>query len=536
MRIRLLAPLIGAYLAAAPLAAFAESSVIRLDYQLHSQTQLTPDTLAVRDALFGGSDNSVRYDDLWARIRSGFQIPELDHPLVEKWENYYADRPDYLNRIVDRGNRYLYFVVDEVEKRGMPMEIALLPMIESAYNPRAESPARAAGMWQFIPETGKHYGLERTWWYDGRRDVVAATGAALDYLETLHGMFGDWQLALASYNWGENAVKRAVDRNAAAGLATGFADLRMPDETRNYVPKLLAIRNIIANPAAYGVALRSIPNQPYFATVRPGKHMDVKVAAELAQIPVDELLRLNPGFIRPVIAHKDDRVLVLPQDKVGVFQENLRIYDKPLLSWQPYVTQNGENIDTLASRFGISADELRDINEINEKSTLARGQTILVPKVDHLDVSDRQTLAALSANRQAEPVDTGINDTPRKVQLAQRGERPESSAGTYRVTKGDTAYSVARRYGMTVEELQKLNGMKTAQLKPGQSLKVAGSTQARPPQRKGDNDTQKYVAKRGDTYSSIAKRYNVATADLLRWNNVSRKSTLQPGTLLVINN
>lgn len=533
MRASLTSILTGALLAFVASAGHAEDAPIRLDYQLKNPNfVIGSDTLAVRDALFGSAD-IARYDDLWARIRVGFQIPELDHPLVEKWENYYAARPDYLNRIVERGNRYLYFVVDEVEKRGMPMEIALLPMIESAYNPRAESPARAAGMWQFIPETGKHYGLERTWWYDGRRDVVAATGAALDYLDTLHGMFDDWQLALASYNWGENAVKRAVDRNASAGNPTSFADLRMPDETRNYVPKLLAIRNIIANPAAYGVTLKSIPNQPYFATLQPGKHMDVKVAAELAQIPVDELLKLNPGFIRPVIAHKDDRQLVLPLDRVAIFNENLRTYDKPLLSWQPYVTRQGESFAALATQFGITVDELRDINEIAERENIARGQTILVPKVDHLDVSDRQTLAALSANRKAEPVDTGANDAPRKVQPIVQAER--SSTVTYRVAKGDTAYSIARRHGMSLDELQQLNGMKSTRLSSGQILKVAANSNASQSS-KSANDSKQYVARRGDTFSSVAKRYNVATNDLLRWNNASRKTTLQPGTLLVINN
>ncbi|WP_144290310.1 lytic transglycosylase [Chitinilyticum litopenaei] len=533
MRLRLHSLLTGVALLACAQAAQAADTLIRLDYQLnHPEVRNNQDIRAIREALFGDS-NLARYEDIWARVRSGFGIQELDHPLVEKWENYYASRPDYLNRIAERGSRYLYFVVDEVERRGMPMELALLPMIESAYNPRAESPARAAGMWQFIPETGKHYGLERTWWYDGRRDVVAATGAALDYLDTLHGMFDDWQLALASYNWGENAVKRAVDRNAAAGLGTSYAELRMPDETRNYVPKLLAIRNIIADPEAYGVTLRSIPNQPYFATLQPRKHMDVKVAAELAQIPVDELLKLNPGFIRPVIAHKDDRQLVLPLDKVETFQRNLESYDKPLLNWQPYVTRQGENLNELATQFGITADELRDINEIGEREVLARGQTILVPKAEHLDISDRQTLAALSANRRAEPIDTGADDAPRKVQNARTRS---SDTASHRVARGETAYSIARRYGMSVAELQEINGLRSTRLNQGQTLKVAAGDAPRQESRKGKNEAQQYVAKRGDTYSSIAKRYNVATADLLRWNNASRKTTLQPGTLLVINN
>jgi len=321
-------------------------------------------------------------DDLLARMRAGFKMPDMDDPLVRKWENYYASRPQFMQRVLERSRPYLYHVADEVEKRGMPMELALLPFIESAYNPQAVSPAQAAGMWQFIPGTGKRFGLERTWWYDGRRDVVAATSAALNYLGELYGMFGDWSLALASYNWGENAVARAVKKKqkASGDPDTGYLDIKMPAETRNYVPKLIAVRNIISNPAAFGVALLALPNKPYFRTITPGRHMDVKVAAELAEIPVEELLRLNPGFVRPVIAHKEDRQLVLPANKVETFQRNLAEYDKPLLNWQPHVTRAGEPYTQLAKRVGLSVAQLKDINDISTRETRARGQTILIPK------------------------------------------------------------------------------------------------------------------------------------------------------------
>ncbi len=471
--------------------------------------------------------NAPVYPDLWARIRDGFQMPELDTPLVRKWEQYYASRPEYLNRIIERGRRYLHHVTEEVEKRGLPMELALLPMIESAYNPRAESPARAAGMWQFIPETGKRYGLERTWWYDGRRDVVAATQAALDYLTEIHGMFDDWQLALASYNWGENAVARAVARNQAAGLPSDYASLRMPAETANYVPKLMAVRNIIADPQAYNITLSEVPDRPYFAAIEVNRHMDVDVAARLAETSVEELLRLNPGFIRPVIAQKDDRKLVLPVDKVQTFQRNLASHDKPLLNWQPYVTRKGESLGELARKFSISPAELKDVNDIASHESSARGQTILVPIVENLDIAERQTLAALAANRAAEPVDRGERDKPRAVQIRT----------VHRVARGETLFSIAQRYKLSVAELRSLNDLKGNDIRLGQPLAVAAATstagKTTKPAPGKSRDSRQYIAKRGDTLTGVARKFNVASADLARWNNLDGKK-LRPGVRIVI--
>ncbi len=530
----------------------AEASVARFDYQLRSQPTphtSTPDPAAeqitqIENALFPArTETPARFErtqqefsgqtlvndiantpvhpDLWSRVRAGFQMPDLDTPQTRKWEQYYANRPEYLNRIIERGGRYLYHVTEEVEKRGLPMELALLPMIESAYNPKAESPARAAGMWQFIPETGKRYGLERTWWYDGRRDVVAATQAALDYLTEIHGMFNDWQLALASYNWGENAVARAVAKNQAAGRATGYIDLKMPDETANYVPKLMAVRNIIANPEAYGITLKPLSNQPYFVAIDNNRHMDVAVAARLAETSVDELLRLNPGFIRPVIAQKDERKLVLPASKVETFQRNLASYDKPLLNWQPYVTRSGEAFDKLAQQFGITLAELKDVNDIGNKDRAARGQTILVPKTDQLDVSERQTLAALAANRAAEPVDRGERDTPRST----------PAQNLHRVGKGDTIFNIAQRYKLNVDQLRALNGLSGNNIQMGQALKVSASAAKKPTVKA--RDSRQYVAKRGDTVAAVARKFNVASADLAKWNNLDSKR-LQPGSKIVI--
>ena len=316
---------------------------------------------------------------LWQRIRNGFGLPDIASPLVREQEEWFAKRPEYIARTVARSSRYLYYIVNEVEKRGMPSEIALLPIIESAYNPVAYSRAHASGIWQFIPSTGKHYGLQQNFWYDGRRDVIAATNAALDYLEKLYEMFGSWDLALASYNWGEGAVGRAITKNMAKGLATDYVSLSMPDETRYYIPKLQAVKNIIANPAQYGIDLAEVPNQPYFVAVTTTRNIDVKLAAKLADMPVEEFLSLNPGNSRPVIKADGVRTLLFPADKAGTFLSNLDAHDEPLVSWQAYKLKAGETVDRVAARYGIGVAQLKHVNGIGVKRGVGPGATLLVP-------------------------------------------------------------------------------------------------------------------------------------------------------------
>jgi membrane-bound lytic murein transglycosylase D len=312
-------------------------------------------------------------------MRPGFRLAPLSTPLVQEWEQYYAKRPDYMARMVDRGSRYLYHVIEEVERRGMPAEVALLPMIESAYNPQAYSRAHASGMWQFIPSTGKLYGLRQNYWYDGRRDVLAATSAALDYLEKLYGMFNDWNLALAAYNWGEGAVSRAIAKNQAKGLPTDYESLAMPTETRNYIPKLQAVRNIVANPEQFGVTLASVPNKPYFATVATSRHIDVKLAARFAEMPIEEFRFLNPAHNKPVIKAVGSETIVLPIEKIAVFQRNLEAHDEPLVSWQTYVVKRSDKPEKIAAKHGMTLAQLMEVNGITGKKRIIPGQTILVP-------------------------------------------------------------------------------------------------------------------------------------------------------------
>src|SRR5688572_15174546 len=248
---------------------------------------------------------------VWDRIRSGYAMTPIESDLIRNWENWYSSRPDYVARMIDRSSHFLFHIVEEVEKRRMPLEVALLPMIESAYNPVAYSRAHASGIWQFIPSTGKDFGLRQNWWYDGRRDVVAATNAALDYLEKLYGMFNDWNLALASYNWGEGAVGRAMERNRVKGLPTDYESLTMPAETRSYIPKLIAVKNIITNPARFGLTIADITNEPYFDTVTVKRHIDVKLAAKFAEMTPEEFKFLNPGHSKLVIKAGEAERIVL---------------------------------------------------------------------------------------------------------------------------------------------------------------------------------------------------------------------------------
>jgi peptidoglycan lytic transglycosylase D len=317
--------------------------------------------------------------NLWQRIRSGFRLSNLEGPLVRDWEQWYSSRPDYVNRMVERSSRFLYHVIEEVERRKMPAEIALLPMIESAYNPQAYSRSHASGMWQFIPSTGKDYGLRQTFWYDGRRDPIAATGAALDYLEKLYGMFGSWDLALAAYNWGEGAVGRAIAKNQAKGLPTDYESLTIPAETRNYVPKLQAVKNIVANPQSYGLALADIPNRPYFATVTTARHIDVKLAARLAEIPLEDFRFLNPAHNKPVIKAHGSETIVLPRDKVEVFRRNLEAHDKPLVSWQAYTLKRSDKPERVAASHGMSLAQLKEVNGVTAPKKFVAGQTLMVP-------------------------------------------------------------------------------------------------------------------------------------------------------------
>ena len=341
-------------------------------------------------------DLTTEPDDLWERIRRGFSMPDLNTDLVTDRQIYYINRPGALRQIFTRGQRYLYHIVEELERRGMPTELALLPMVESAFNPMALSSAQASGLWQFIPSTGKNYKLEQNWWVDERRDVIASTNAALDYLQTIYEMHGDWHLALASYNWGEGAVGRAVAKNRAAGLPTEYQHLNMPGETRYYVPKLQALKNIVAQPELFGLTLPRIPNRPYFVTVESRVALDLATAARLSETSVDEILALNPGYKRPVLPNNGSMSLVIPADKVEAFLVNLQRHDPASASWKTYELREGEALEGVADRLGISASRLRQVNGLSPRARIGTGYTLIVPSESE---DDRITLSNLLPNR-----------------------------------------------------------------------------------------------------------------------------------------
>jgi membrane-bound lytic murein transglycosylase D len=375
-------------------------------------------------------------------------MPELSGPLVEKWEQWYVARPDYVARMIERSRRYLYYIVVEVEQRGMPLEIALLPMVESAFNPTALSTSRAAGIWQFMPATGKDFGMKQTFWFDSRRDVIAATEGALAYLQKLYAQFGDWQLALAAYNWGEGNVARAIERNQKAGLPTDYASLKMPDETRNYVPKLQAVKNLVRDPAKYDLELADIPDAPYFAVVRTTKPMDVKSAARLAEISVDEFNYLNPHHNRPVIAGADQYTILLPIDKAELFAAKLELSDQPLVSWQAYRLRAGESLPQVAAKFGMSVDTLQAVNGIGPKARVPVGHTLLVP-------SQRATEEAEATLVRA--VFTTV---------------PQGRTFYYKVSRGDSLTRIAARYNVSMQELRQWNGLPHNSVSAGQRLRI----------------------------------------------------------------
>jgi membrane-bound lytic murein transglycosylase D len=371
-------------------------------------------------------DGTRPRDDLWEHIRKGFAMPDLDNALVRRQVSYYASHPDYLQRIFDRSRLYLYHIVGEIERRGLPTELALLPMVESAFNPMAYSRARASGLWQFIPGTGKRFELQQNWWYDERRDIVDSTNAALDYLTGLYKMHGDWHLALASYNWGEGAVTRAVAKNRKARKPTDYASLRMPRETRWYVPKLQALKNIILDPQRYGVELAPIANEPYFVQVNETPDMDLQLAAKLAEMPVEEFLALNPGFNRPLIRASEATRIVLPSEKVEVFYDNLAKYDgKSLVSWKVYHPKPGEKFDAIAKKFGVAVAELKKVNGVPARSSRVPG-VLVVP------TRDEARGAAKLPVMYAPPIP--VRGTVGIVHRVKAGESLTSIAARYRVS------------------------------------------------------------------------------------------------------
>ena len=393
--------------------------------------------------------------DLWARMRAGMAMPELDNDLVRKAEDWYSSRPDYVARMTGRGSLYLYHVVEEVEKRGMPMELALLPFVESAFRNDAQSSAKAVGMWQFMPATGRDFDLKQNIFRDDRRDVLASTKAALDYLQRLNKLFdGDWQLALAAYNWGQGNVSKAVARNQKAGLPIDYESLRMPDETRYYLPKLQAVKNIVMRPSAYGLELPAVANHPYFLSVNIDRDIDVTRAAQLAELDEETFRQFNPSMNKPVILAASSGQLLLPYDNASTFVANLEKHRGPLASWTAWVVPRTMKPAEAAKQVGMSETGLREINRIPARMLVTKGSTLLVPRTASRDQDVSEHLAD-------------------NARIGFAPDVPPMRRVTLKANKGDTVASVARRHRLGTTQLAQWNRVSTkATFKPGQQIVV----------------------------------------------------------------
>lgn len=486
------------------------------------------DSVSIRPAEWRDDSNATQVEipgaaindaDVWQRIRGGFRFADTQNPLTAVHESWYASRPGYVKRMVERSRRYLFHIATEVERRSMPMEIALLPMIESGFNPKAYSPSAASGIWQFIPSTGRHYGLKQDRWYDGRRDITAATNAALDYLGKLYLDFGDWSLALAAYNCGEGCVSRAIQKNLQQGLPTDYASLPLPTETRHYVPKLLAIKNLVLDPQRFGVAIDVLPNQPYFAQVAVRSGMDVHAAARLAGVGMDEFTALNPAFQRNLIRSDTPINILVPVDKTDRFEHNLKngTWD----TWKPYTAKKGERVDAIARRFDTTMTRLKEHNSFNVKrGKLVHSQTILIPTKGRGAVADKTD--RLETN-------------------------PAAGSNLHTVVAGETLYSIARRYRISVSVLTLANPEIKRAVHAGQELVLPLDTEAssapEPMLRKvaftsknrSGEHRRTYTIKRGDTLSSIARHFDVGVSELKSWNKTLQKSSsIKPGKRIVL--
>jgi membrane-bound lytic murein transglycosylase D len=470
--------------------------------------------------------------DLFDRMRGGFMLQDVDQSSIDSQVNWFANHPDFLDRTWSRASLWLYYIVGQLEQRNMPRELALLPVIESAFEPYAYSRASAAGLWQFISDTGRRFGLKQDWWYDGRRDPTEATRAALDYLQALHDEFnGDWLLAVAAYNCGELTVTRAIERNQRRGLPTDFWHLRLPTETRGYVPELLAMRRIVANPARYGLEGLHLSDEPYFVQVDTGGQIDLKVVAQIANISVDDIYELNPAFHRWATDPTGPFRLLVPADAAEGLQQTLaQLTADQRMDVDHYTVQRRDTVASIARRYGTTPDVIRELNELAPSDRPVIDASLRVPARD-IQLPEKVERAALLA------------DSPARFRRGHRRPR------IHIVHRGDTLYSLAQRLGTDVNTLAELNGMSPDQrLHAGQRLRLspraspAATSAHRTLVASTDNATAaggigrrlSYVVRRGDTIYGIARQLQVKVNDLLTWNDLAAHAhSLKPGQVLV---
>ncbi|MEX0738434.1 MAG: LysM peptidoglycan-binding domain-containing protein [Pseudohongiella sp.] len=461
-------------------------------------------------------------DTVWYRVSNGLQFAlEHHNEQIEEEIQWFRDNPRYIAEVTERATPFIYQIVQEVERRGLPLELALLPVIESAFNPMARSSQSAAGLWQFMAPTARSLGLKRDWWYDGRHDPVASTSAALDYLELLYAQFDEnWLLALAAYNAGQGNVQRAIRRNQQSGQDTDFWSLPLPGETRRHVPRLLGLAHVMADPDVFGLTLSPIPDLPYLAAYDVGSQIDLGLVAQLAELDSELVYQFNPGYLQWATHPDGPHTVWLPVDSLPVFEQNLAALGDSRITWDRYVIQPGDTLGGIASRFGTQVSALQQTNDI-VGSRIVAGDSLLIPR----------------AYRAGEPLPSP------SVVLAAANSQPVP-AGQYTVRSGDSLWKIANRYRLTVAELARWNNIETdSVLRLGQRLRLEPDTLAArdtTPHNPVTHDTisdpqmLQYVVRAGDSLAKIAREHSVSIEEIARWNQIARSNVIYPGQELLL--
>jgi peptidoglycan lytic transglycosylase D len=466
------------------------------------------------------------HNDLWVLLQDNLQFERhIDKRTVKEKIAWFARNQEYLDRVATRAEPYLYHIITKLKERDMPLDIALLPIVESAFQPFAYSPARASGIWQFIPATGKRYGLKQNWWYDGRRDIVAATDAALDYLEALHKQFnGNWFHALAAYNSGEGNVARAIRRNKKAGKNIDFWSLRLPRETRNYVPNLLAVAEVLKNSDKHKVMFKPIANKPYFEKINVGGQIDLSTVAKLSGLSIDEVYTLNPGFNQWATAPNGPHRVLIPVNKAESFKQKLAaLPESERIQWKKHVIRQGESLGVIASRYLTSVSALKEVNRL-KSSRIRAGHSLLIPTA-----KESKKYYSLSADARKFKGLKTTGDGKRYI---------------YSVKRGDNLWDIGRHYGISVSQLTRWNGIsKRSILRPGQKLTVwvkddenekKKESLVKAVAKKAELNGNSYIVQQGDSLWLIARKFDIHVKDLLKWNNLKKGKHLQPGQSLIV--